>query len=729
MTIIMFLNTVKFNFMYLKYLVFIFLVIQSAGSFAQNYPYVTQLSGASEGVFNFPRAMTSDELGNTYVFDYGLGRLQVLTLTGSVLKYVTHYPFKNFEAENGQGVPYMNKIAFLPPNKLVGLVGSLHKIYVFTIGGTNITPTAEFGSLGSTLGKFDYPNSVAVDSKGKIYVSDRGNNRIQVLTMNGSNLGYYASYGSRGNGDGQFNGQSSIAVDNQDRIYVADPSNSRIQVLTIDGMNIGFLRKYSGGNGSVKFSPIEDIEVDKSGKVYFRHFKDIQVLTINGNNFGLYSQYLSPATFTGEFADISIDQSTGSVLTNNSNNGIIQVISPSGTNLNLVSSIGRDYPNSSIIFPTNVFVSSANLVYVSDINTSSLNLLTLSGSNLEVQNSFVLKNSSLSGGVQPWGVGYDKMRNHTYVSDYTNNRLLTLSISGNDFTLLSTIGGIGSLPGKFSIPYGIATDSQGKVYVADGLNHRIQVFTVSGSSLGFYASFGSLGSISGYFNQPVGIAVDSVGKIYVTDLLNSRVQILTMSGTNIGYYTQFGTIGKGDGQFQFPTSIAIDGAGKLYVTDYYNGRVQVLTIDGINIGYFGQFGSPGNGNGEFNLPISITINRQGKIFVGDLGNSRIQVFEGATPYNGTIITRLEDFEKSIGIVNLFPNPSQEKFTITAKFEALNDIQIEVLDAVHEKPVYSYSDHGQSWYEKTIDLEGYSSGLYFVRISAGGSVKVVRWVKL
>ena len=38
----------------------------------------------------------------------------------------------------------------------------------------------EFGSQGIGDGQFEYPNGVAVDSRDRVYVTDRENNRVQV---------------------------------------------------------------------------------------------------------------------------------------------------------------------------------------------------------------------------------------------------------------------------------------------------------------------------------------------------------------------------------------------------------------------------------------------------------------------------------------------------------------------------------------------------------------------
>jgi hypothetical protein len=42
-----------------------------------------------------------------------------------------------------------------------------------------------FGSMGSENGQFDYPEFVATDSRGNIYVSEYSNNRIQKFDPNG----------------------------------------------------------------------------------------------------------------------------------------------------------------------------------------------------------------------------------------------------------------------------------------------------------------------------------------------------------------------------------------------------------------------------------------------------------------------------------------------------------------------------------------------------------------
>ncbi len=83
-------------------------------------------------------------------------------------------------------------------------------------------------------------------------------------------------------------------------------------------------------------------------------------------------------------------------------------------------------------------------------------------------------------------------------------------------------GSLGSAPGQFSNPSGIAVDGDGLVYVADSSNDRIQVFQPDAT---FVRSWGSYGSTTGKFNGPDGIAVDGDGLVYVADSSNNRIQV------------------------------------------------------------------------------------------------------------------------------------------------------------------------------------------------------------
>ena len=104
------------------------------------------------------------------------------------------------------------------------------------------------------------------------------------------------------------------------------------------------------------------------------------------------------------------------------------------------------------------------------------------------------------------------------------------------------------------------------------MNFRVQVFDPSGI---FIAAFGRHGDGSGDFSMPKGVASDSEGAIYVVDTLFDNVQLFDEKGE---FLLTLGGRGSGQGEFWLPSGIFIDGGDKLYVCDTYNQRVQVFEI-------------------------------------------------------------------------------------------------------------------------------------------------------
>jgi len=148
-------------------------------------------------------------------------------------------------------------------------VDSSGKVYVtddnsliqkFDSNGKFIT---KWGSEGSGSGQFYWPQGVAVDSSGNVYVADTGNSRIQKFDSNGK---FITKWGSEGSGDGQFNGPVGVVVDSSANVYVADTWNHRIQKLDSSGK---FITKWgSEGSGDGQFSDPEDVTIDSSGNAY-----------------------------------------------------------------------------------------------------------------------------------------------------------------------------------------------------------------------------------------------------------------------------------------------------------------------------------------------------------------------------------------------------------------------------------------------------------------------------
>jgi DNA-binding beta-propeller fold protein YncE len=93
--------------------------------------------------------------------------------------------------------------------------GANARILKFSKDGTLM---ASWGKKGSGPGEFDQPHALAMDSRGRLFVGDRSNNRIQILDQAGKLLDTWY----------QFSRPSGLYIDRQDNIYVADSESGSV---------------------------------------------------------------------------------------------------------------------------------------------------------------------------------------------------------------------------------------------------------------------------------------------------------------------------------------------------------------------------------------------------------------------------------------------------------------------------------------------------------------------
>lgn len=75
-----------------------------------------------------------------------------------------------------------------------------------------------WGKKGTGPSEFDQPHALAIDSQGRLFVGDRGNDRIQIFTQDGKLLDTWF----------QFSRASGIFIDKNDVMYVADSESGSI---------------------------------------------------------------------------------------------------------------------------------------------------------------------------------------------------------------------------------------------------------------------------------------------------------------------------------------------------------------------------------------------------------------------------------------------------------------------------------------------------------------------
>ena len=125
-----------------------------------------------------------------------------------------------------------------------------------------------WGQRGTRSGEFDTPHAIAIDSRGRIFVADRNNNRIQIFDQDGTFLEEWR----------QFSRPSGLYIDSNDVLYVADsesntkrhPGGKRgIYVGSAkDGTVTAFIPDPEPNPDKSSTSGAEGVAADASGTIY-----------------------------------------------------------------------------------------------------------------------------------------------------------------------------------------------------------------------------------------------------------------------------------------------------------------------------------------------------------------------------------------------------------------------------------------------------------------------------
>jgi DNA-binding beta-propeller fold protein YncE len=106
------------------------------------------------------------------------------------------------------------------------------------------------GVSSTEPGLFDQPTDVAIAPNGDIFVSDSHrngkNNRIQRFTKDGV---FVKAWGKKGTGPGEISEPHTIAFDSRGRLFVGDRENNRIQIYDQNGTLLDTWRQFGRPSG------------------------------------------------------------------------------------------------------------------------------------------------------------------------------------------------------------------------------------------------------------------------------------------------------------------------------------------------------------------------------------------------------------------------------------------------------------------------------------------------
>ena len=584
--------------------------------------------------FNNPWGLALDTAGNLYISDTYNNRIRKVDLTGTISTVAGNgnccYSGDNGPATSAN-INSPEGIAVDSSGNLYIADTNNQRIRKVTAAGT-ITTVAGNGSAGysgdtgaATSAQINNPRGVAVDSSGNLYIADTNNYRIRevssgtITTVAGNGSCCYSGDNGAAT-SAEINFPNGVAVDSSGNLYIADTNGQRIRLVSGGAISTIAGNGFSGYSGEAVAAinsnlnnPVA-VAIDPSGNVYIADSLNQRIRKLAGGNLttvaGGSINDSGPAPF-GEFSQpggLARDGS-GNLYIGDVWNNRVRVITPAGqvstvAGTGIEGSAGDNGPAASaqLAAPFGVTTDAAGNLYIADTFNSKIRKVGTNGTITTVAGTGSYGFAGDGGQATsaqlatPRGVVLDASGN-LYISDTFNQRIRKVSVSGT----ITTVAGNGTagyggdngsaLSAELNYPQRLAVDSAGNLYIADTNNHRVRkvdtsgnITTVAGNGTCCYSGDGGVAT-NAQLNSPTGVTVDGSGNLYITEN-NNRVRMVTPGGiigtiAGNGNYNYSGDGGlASNASLRSPAQVTLDASGNIYVADSNNGAVRLLTPGG-----------------------------------------------------------------------------------------------------------------------------------------------------
>lgn len=549
---------------------------------------------------------------------------------------------------------------------------------------TVIGTTAGFGGDGGPASEAQlyFPEGLAIDTAGNIYIADKWNHRIRKVAPNGV-ITTFAGSGPNSTptggygGDGgpatqaQLNQPHGIALDSAGNLYIADEGNGRIRKVTPGGIittvagNGGTQNSGDGGPAaSASVALPRDVKVDAAGNLYIASALDrirrvsangaITTIAGAGNGFAGDGGPATSALFrlpVGVLPD-----NLGNLYISDGNNGRIRRIEPDGT-INTVALAGA---------PVGLALGKDGAVYIAENpGLGRISRLAVFPPPEAIPPMIAITSPQTTTGL------------YTSLSDFltlqgtaSDNQFLTHVAVTSDRGVLGVAEGTDNWRSTVTLKPGInnltfrAWDIDGNSAEAKLAVNYVKALQVNAfAGLRGAAGFaGDSGPASGArFNTPSGIAFDTGGALLIADTGNHRIrkidgngQVSTIAGTGqVGLRLIDGPATEAD--LNQPRGVAVGASGDIFFTDSQNHRVcrispagQLTTVAGTGVEGFSGDGGPAK-DARLNAPTGIAVTTAGDLFISDSGNQRVRRVDAQTGAITTIFSGSQGLQMPAGL--------------------------------------------------------------------------------
>ena len=608
--------------------------------------------------------------------------------------------FISLAASGAVGLALVTSIAVAAPD------------YRFTTlaGSAGVSGSADGAGSGA---RFRDPTCLVVDKAGNVYVADTGNHIIRKISSTGvvSTLAGLAGNPGNANGSGsaaRFNYPDSVAVDGTGTVYVGESQLGTLRKITAGGIvstltvvapyegpydlaidAADLLYAAAGYDGIVQVMPtgawvrlnitsdwsVNTLALDAAGNFYAAVENEIDhgVLRFPSPPHGAY-------VWSGPRNAAHAINGAGIIFTAFSNEigfvspGVGKVVRLAGADA--AGSADGAAADARFNRPSDIAMDGAGNLYVVDRGNQTIRKGTLAASpdTISEYNFITLAGSAGNSGSvdgegssarfnRPGGIAVDPDGN-VFVSDTDNHTIRKITPDGTVSTLAGLAGASGSTDGvgsvaRFFLPQHLAVNPAGRIMVVEA-NPHVRTITPQGAVATLAPQF---------HDWPAGVAMDQTGNAYIAQAREydaSSVEKIAGDGTvSTVALVWDGIVGVGGSVFEIG-GLDVDGAGNIYVVSYIGHRIDksssnhaVTTLVGgfanardVAVNSRGELyvldsstnsifqtdaagvllrtmGSAGSADGPsqsvgFNQPSAIAVDAAGNLYVADTGNHTIR---------------------------------------------------------------------------------------------------------
>jgi len=639
----------------------------------------------SEARFFWPQGVACDANGNVYVADTSNSTIRKITRQGEVTTLAGLATSEGLVNGTGSAARFRNpwgvacdaagNVYVADTNNCTIRQVTPDGIVTTLAGGSAVSSSAD--GTGSAAG-FLFPQGVACDAAGNVYVADTRNCIIRKVSPGGVVTTLAGLAGSSGSTDGtggaaRFDGPAGVTCDAAGDVYVADSGNSTIRRITPAGVvttvaSSAWSRGWADGTGSAaRFNYPSGVACDAAGNVYVADMGNNTIrkgvlLSVGNTSAGSDQTVELPGDITVEIGEVTTSGNT-TVVTSRTNSDPITGAEPVSDYTTIDTTAGTSGEMTvTLPYDTNQVspAEAEHLVVLEQQPDGSWTSLpttvnangTVSATTSELGTFVVVLDTKMP------LVTVSTLPDLPASGWYTSGVTVTLAASdaGSGITAFAyqidpadpidqnawtvVVGPTVSFPLDDTQSHTVvyrATDGahntlQGSYAVGIAPHEMLQVTTLAGLALARGSTDGT-GSAA-RFGSPNSIACDAAGNLYVADSFNHTIRKVTPDGVVTTLAGLAGSAGSTDGsgseaRFYLPKGIACDAAGNLYVADSFNHTIRKVTPDGVVTTLAGLAGAWGSTDGSgsdarFYYPEGIACDAADNIYVADTYNNTIR---------------------------------------------------------------------------------------------------------